>query len=128
MPKSEILRYFLNGILAASIHFLVLSVGLEIFRFQSAGVANFIAAIFGSTSSFIGARYYVFCKNEQNILRQALSFGMLYLAIALLHGFVMYIWSDLAGLDYRIGFVVATTIQVVLAYFGNKTFVFMDKC
>ena len=44
--------------------------------------------------------------------------------MAVLHGLVLYIWSDRLLLDFRSGFVLATGLQVVLSYFGNKTMVF----
>lgn len=47
-----------------------------------------------------------------------------YGALAVLHGGVLWVWSDLAGQDYRVGFAIATVGQVVLSYLGNTRLVF----
>jgi len=91
---------------------------------QSAGLANFVAAIFGISASFLGNRYYVFKQDQKPITNQAMMFVLIYAAIACLHGLVLYVWTDIHGFNYRIGFVIATVLQVVLSYWGNKTLVF----
>jgi hypothetical protein len=51
-------------------------------------------------------------------------FGLLYASIALLHGLVLWWWTDVNRLDFRIGFLLATGLQVVLSFWGNKVLVF----
>ncbi len=58
------------------------------------------------------------------MLRQAAQFSGLYVLIAALHGTVLFFWTDLYDLDYRTGFVLATVIQVMCSYWGNKMVVF----
>ena len=118
------MRYAVNGLAATAAHFSILQVNLKIFGLTSAGLANFIAAFFGITASFVGSRYYVFQSHQQSILRQASKFGALYATIACLHGLVLYVWSDRWGWDYRVGFLLATVLQVVLSYWGSKLLVF----
>jgi putative flippase GtrA len=91
---------------------------------SSAGLANLLAACFGIASSFLGNRYFVFKGYHASILSQAISFSVLYGFIALLHGLILFVWSDCFKLDYRIGFLVATLFQFVLSYIGNKKLVF----
>jgi putative flippase GtrA len=121
---AEAFRYLINGLIATSVHYGVLTVNLELLVFKSAGFANFVAAIFGVGASFVGNRYYVFNRAAEGILQQALNFGGLYGAIAVLHGLLLYIWTDRYGLHYQVGFMVATVLQVLLSYVGNKFFVF----
>lgn len=121
---AEIARYIVNGVAATAIHFGVLSFGLEVLKLPSAGLANLVAAAFGITASFLGSRYFVFRRPDEPMGRQAARFGALYAAIALLHALVLALWTDVAGLDYRIGFLLATGLQVVLSYWGNKRLVF----
>ena len=121
---SELTRYIINGIFATGIHYGILVFNLEVLYFPSAGLANLIAASFGITSSFLGSRYFVFCKTDDLIITQAAKFGSLYVAIAILHGFVLLLWTDLLGFAYSIGFLVATILQVLLSYLGNKKLVF----
>jgi len=44
--------------------------------------------------------------------------------IALLHATVMYVWADRLGFDYRIGFVLATGMQMAFSFMANKLLVF----
>ena len=120
----ELLRYLINGLLATAVHYGVLTANLELLDFRSAGAANFVAALFGISTSFMGSRYYVFRGHSQSFARQAAGFGGLYAGIAVLHGLALFVWTDRFGLDYRLGFVLATALQVLLSYFGNKYLVF----
>jgi putative flippase GtrA len=121
---NQITRYVINGVIATGIHYGVLIFNLEVLNFPSAGLANLIAAVFGITSSFVGSRYFVFCKTDDSILAQAVKFSGLYGAIAVLHGFVLLLWTDWFGLAYGIGFIIATFLQVSLSYIGNRRLVF----
>jgi len=124
VDMGEITRYILNGLLATAIHYGALSFNLHIFDMQSAGLANFIAAIFGITASFLGSRYFVFKMGHQPVLNQAMMFLALYISIACLHGLILYGWTDVYGFDYRIGFLMAMILQVTMSYWGNKSLVF----
>jgi putative flippase GtrA len=121
---AEIIRYVINGLIATAAHYGVLTTNIVFFEFKSAGLANFVAAIFGISISFLGSRYYVFKRTTENTLLQALKFSGLYGVFAILHGVLLWIWTDQKDFDYRIGFLVATSIQVVLSYLGNKFLVF----
>ena len=120
----EIVRYIINGLVATAVHYGVLTFNLSFLGFQSAGLANIIAAIFGITTSFLGSRYFVFRNTEEALLAQAAKFGVLYGLIAALHGVVLFVWTDWYALDYRGGFLIATGLQVLLSYIGNKFLVF----
>lgn len=123
----EIVRYIINGVAATAVHFSALYIGLNLLHLPSAGFANLVAALFGIFASFLGSRYFVFPKTGEGILRQACKFSGLYGAIALLHGLVLFVWTDQLGFDYRIGFLLATVLQVSLSYVGNKFLVFKAK-
>ena len=122
--RLQVIRYVINGLFATVVHFGALTFNLQIIGMNSAGLANMYAAMAGITASFFGSRYFVYCKRQEVIYRQAVKFGLLYAFIAGLHGIVLYIWSDLWEFDYRIGFILATGVQVVLSYWGNLTLVF----
>lgn len=87
-------------------------------------MANFIAAWFGITASFLGNRYFVFRRKESPWRRQARLFLALYLPIACLHGLMLFVWTDVFHLNYTAGFMIATSIQTMLSYLGNKLLVF----
>jgi putative flippase GtrA len=121
----EAVRYAVNGLMATAVHFGVLQLNLNILSISSVGVANFIAALFGVFFSFVGNRYFVFKSQKKSSMSQVFRFGGLYATIAILHGIVLFWWCDLQGWDYRSGFVVATTLQIVSSYLGNKMYVFI---
>lgn len=121
---AELARYVINGIAATIVHYGVLTLNLEWLGFRSAGAANLVAAFFGITASFLGSRYCVFRNRSASIWQQAAGFGSLYGAIAVLHGAVLWVWTDWWGFDHRVGFCIATALQMSLSYLGNKYLVF----
>jgi len=120
----ELARYVVNGVAATLVHYGMLTFNLEVLGLRSAGLANGIAAIFGITASFLGSRYFVFPGASAPLETQVLRFGSLYGAIALMHALLLALWTDWLGLDYRVGFLLATGLQVCLSYLGNKFLVF----
>lgn len=120
----EPVRYVVNGLAATAIHYSVLRNLMDIQQFSSAGAANFIAAVFGIVASFVGSRYFVFRAQSKPLLPQASRFAALYALIASLHGGLLFLWTDLWGLNYTLGFAIALAIQVTASYSGNKRLVF----
>ncbi|MDD3769164.1 MAG: GtrA family protein [Sulfuricurvum sp.] len=127
MRKAEVLRYIINGLTATAVHYGVLNFNLLVLGFESAGMANMVAACFGITASFLGSRYYVYRGHTNSLSSQVVRFGLLYTFIALLHGAILYIWTDIYELNYHIGFVIATFVQMSFSYFGNKVLVFKNE-
>ncbi len=121
---AELARFVINGVVATAVHYGVLTFNLKVLGIPSAGVANFIAAWFGITASFIGSRFFVFRRSEAPLLRQAMRFLALYLGIACLHGLLLFVWTDVFHLNYTAGFALATVLQTLLSYLGNKLLVF----
>ena len=117
-------RFVANGLVAAAVHFAVLTFGMEVLHIPLAAFANLLAAIAGITCSFLGNRYFVFRQVDQPIMAQAARFAGLYAATAVIHALVLFVWTDTLALDYRIGFLLASGMQVVLSYIGNKYLVF----
>ena len=124
MRASRPVRYLVNGTVSACVHFAVLNVGIHLLHLPSAGLANFIAALMGISVSFLGNRYFVFRAAQEPIWSQLARFWLLYGALATMQGVVMYAWADVAGLDYRLGFLIGTFIQVSCSYLGGKHWVF----
>ena len=120
----QFFRYGINGVVATLAHFGVLALLIDGWGVSSAAAANGFAAIVGITVSFAGNRYLVFKSTVESIYKQASRFGLLYLVIAVVHAGVMFLLSDLAGLRYQVGFLVATVVQFILSYFGNRFLVF----
>lgn len=119
-----IFRYFINGLFATFLHYLVLYINIEILLMQFAAIANLVASIFGISFSFLGNKFFVFKDNKPKIANQFFTFTFLYLSIAIIHGVTMFLWADTYDNDYRIGFIIASIIQFTLSYLGNKFIVF----
>ena len=117
-------RYLINGLAATAVHFAVLTFNLKVLGWGSAGIANLVAAVFGIAASFLGSRYFVFRGSQEPLFKQVYRFIFLYAAIALLHGALMYVWADHYNLNYVAGFILATGMQVLCSYWGNKRMVF----
>lgn len=120
----ELARYAINGLVATAAHFAVLTFNLKVLGFDSAGWANFCAALVGISVSFLGSRYFVYPRTGKRFLEEVTRFAALYGAMAVLHGLVLSAWTDWLKLDYRWGFLIATGLQVSLSYLGNKLLVF----
>lgn len=120
----QALRYVINGLVATAVHYGVLRFNIEVLHVPLAAAANALAAVFGITVSFLGSRYFVFRGRQGSLARQGSLFLLIYASIALLHALVMYLWADRWGLDYRIGFVLATAMQVAVSFVANKFLVF----
>lgn len=121
---SEVIRYIINGVVAAAVHFSVLNFNLLVLHMQSAGIANFIAACVGITVSFLGSRYFVFRNHTDGIGTQAPKFVAFYGLLAVMQGAVLGLWTDWLHLDYRVGWLLAVGLQVICSYFGNKFVIF----
>ncbi len=122
--SKQIVRYLINGLAATALHFFVLYVCIEIFNFDSAGFSNLIASIVGITFTFLGNRYFVFYGSNQSFSEQAIKFAGLYTLIALLNGSILFLWTDIFGYKYKIGFLICLILQVTLGYFSAKKYVF----
>jgi putative flippase GtrA len=122
--RQRAFRYLVNGAFATAVHFGVLVFNMQVLNWSSAGVANGVAAIFGIAASFLGSRYYVFPSSSEAVGAQLLKFLLLYLSIAFLHAGLLFVWADYYQLNYLLGFFVATLLQLLLSYWGNKLLVF----
>jgi putative flippase GtrA len=122
--RAQVLRYIINGLAATALHFAILTFNLDVLKIPSAGLANFIAACIAITVSFFTSRHFVFRAAHAPVVPQAVAFGVMYALLAVAHGVILYLWTDRAGLDYRIGFLLGTCVQVVGSFIGNKLLVF----
>jgi putative flippase GtrA len=118
------IRFIVNGLVATAIHFVTLTCLIEVAPSASAGLASMVAAVFGIAASFLGNRHFVYRSTLTSWERQLGRFWTLYCALAVLHGLALFLWTDVAGLDYRIGFLLATAAQAVCTYLGGGKWVF----
>lgn len=122
--RGQFFRYIINGLVATAVHYAVLRFNMEVLEIPLAGVANAIAAVFGILISFIGSRYFVFRASDKGIMTQGALFLAVYACIAVLHGLILYVWTDRMGFDYSVGFILATGMQMACSFLANKFMVF----
>lgn len=121
---SRPVRFVSVGVAATAVHFSILFLCLNWLKIPSAGASNMIAAVGGIGISFFGNRHYVHRSASQPLLPQFQRFWLLYLFLCLVQGLVLFLWSDIAGFDYRVGFVLGVMIQAICTYYGGLLWVF----
>jgi putative flippase GtrA len=127
MRASQPSRFVLNGLIATAVHYGVLVLCLQGLGLASAGIANTLAAGVGVTVSFLGSRHFVFRRSDTPLLGQMSRFWLLYVALALIQGGWLFLWTDLARLDYRVGFLVGILFQAIGSYVGGSRWVFSPR-
>ena len=120
----ELVRYVLNGLLATAVHFGAAWLCLQLFAFRWASVANFVGVTMGISISFIGNRYFVFVQRASPWLQQLTRFALLYGVIAVIHVSILFVWADIGGGGFNTGFLLATCVQFLCSYWGNRNIVF----
>ncbi len=121
---SQFFRYVVNGLVATAINFVALSLFIRLLADGQAWLASAAASIIGITASFLGSRLFVFPGAKGTVAVQAGKFLVVYALTACMHAAVLFLWTDTLGLDWRLGFVIATGLQVAVSYSANKFFVF----
>ncbi|MBX2855056.1 MAG: GtrA family protein [Rhodobacteraceae bacterium] len=124
--RGEVGRYVVNGAAATLIDFTALQIASSLLGEGMTWLAGGVGAAVGITASFLGSRYYVFPHRRGNWRTEVARFLPLYGVLALVRMALFYVWSDVYGLDQNIGFVIATGVQVVATFFGNKYLVFRN--
>lgn len=122
---SELTRYIINGLVATMFHYGTLTYLVETASIKSVSTANVLAAMVGILSSFTGNRFFVFkTKATPNNKILLIKFIILYTNIAFIHWITLLIWSDWLQWNYSTGFLLASFIQFMSSYAGNKILVF----
>ncbi|MDA9344674.1 GtrA family protein [Gammaproteobacteria bacterium] len=120
----ETSKFIINGLVATLVHFLFL-IAFTSHTPLNYGVSNFLAYLFGSTSSFLGNKFLVFRLSENSkTFSQLLKFIILYAFLAFNHGFALYFWTDVNGHNFIIGFLTITVINTIISFLINKFIIF----
>jgi len=120
----ETSKFIINGLVATLVHFLLLLV-FTTYTPLNYGTSNFIAYIFGATSSFLGNKFFVFkVYEEAQTITQILKFIILYVFLAFNHGFALYFWTDVNGYNFILGFLGITLINTIISFLVNKFMIF----
>lgn len=123
--QKEAVRFVINGLIASLIHFSVLYACVNLLIISYDGISNFIGAIFGTIYSFLGNKFFVFNSKHNSIYTEGYKFLILYTLMAFNHGVFLYVWSDLFGQNYILGFIIITILNTMLSFFYNKYKIFI---
>tara|TARA_B100001173_G_scaffold294017_1_gene287549 strand:+ start:3028 stop:3381 length:354 start_codon:yes stop_codon:yes gene_type:complete len=113
-----------NGCFATLIHYIFLEFNLNILMLNSIAFANIIACSFGILVSFLGNKYIVFKSVSGSFSGQFFHFFTFYFLVAIFHVAFIYLWADFNGYNYRVGFLIATALQILITYNYNKILIF----
>jgi len=119
-----VFSYVINGFIATCVHYFFLWLQVETLHLHCFACANFFAALLGVCASFLGNKFFVFKGSETSFQRQLTSFFILYGFLAIVHSFIVFLFVDIVGFNYNYGFLVATLMQFIFSYWGNKKIVF----
>lgn len=121
----EVVRFIVNGLFATLVHFFMLQFLIKIVGDGSTVVLDYVAAVVGIAVSYLGNRFFVFRTNQFTALGQVMRFLILYGILAGLHSIILYVMEDLSSVNHVLSFLVATIIQVIFSFIGNKKVVFV---
>lgn len=124
--RYEILRFLINGAAATAVHFAVLVVLIEVVGIVSAGLSNALASIVATCVSYAGNKIFVF-ESQARHRDSGVRFIILYMGLLFWYAGSLFLWSDVLGFNYKMGFVIAVIIGTVLSYMGNKFWVFRPR-
>jgi putative flippase GtrA len=119
-------RFLVSGLVATGVHFIILTLLIEMAHVRSAGIANGCAAVVGIATSYLGARFYVF-GSDLPVVQTLPRFLVTTAAVACLHTLIVAVWTDVWRLPYVIGFLIATGASTVLNFLANRFIVFSGQ-
>lgn len=118
----QFLRYTLAGALATSVHYAMLVVLVENFRWP-ASAASVLGALTGAVVAYLGNRHLTFAKSPTRHRHAAPRFAAVALLGALLNGAIVGLAVAL-GCHYAVAQVSATLSVLLLTFQLNKTWSF----
>ena len=120
--KNQIFRFFVSGVIAASINFLVFNSFYLISK--KILLASFLGYSTGLLSSFIFAKIWVFRENSQRkILKSFFIFSLIYFLGGLEMSLVIVCLNKLID-NYKVAWLFGAFIGALNNYLGSTYFVF----
>ena len=118
------LRFLLFGVLSTALHFLLMTLFFSLKAITLAGTANFVASTICAFCAFIFNCRFVFDSELKINIYKILKFILVYSGGAMIHFFVPYVMTDLAGFHINIAFLLALCVHVPLTYLLSKYWIF----
>jgi len=119
-----LLKYIFNGLFATIVHYCVFIFSINFFNFQYTATADFIAAFFGISISFLGNKYLVFNMKAKRPFAQYLFFFFFYIFLVLIHSAIIFLMTDILFIHYNMSFLLATFFQFLISFAVNKNLTF----
>ena len=119
--KYQILRFFISGLIATFINFLVFNSFYLIFK--NIIFASLLGYSTGLLSSFVFAKIWVFRNNSQKNIKSFFIFCLIYFLGGLEMSLVIIFLSRLID-NYKIAWLIGVFIGALNNYLGSKYFLF----
>ena len=119
--KYQILRFFISGLIATFINFLVFNSFYLIFK--NIIFASLLGYSTGLLSSFVFAKIWVFRNNSQKNIKSFFIFCLIYFLGGLEMSLVIIFLSRLID-NYKIAWLIGACIGALSNYLGSKYFLF----
>lgn len=116
-------RFAIVGLIATSLHFLVIVLAIHLFALPSTTLATMLGTCVGILTSYLGHHRYTFAAEGRHRRRFSM-FIAAYGVVMALHAGLMYLLSDRLGLTYAIPFLIATAISALVTFVLNREVVF----
>jgi len=121
-PFWQFVRYVINGVVATAVHYAILRIGLEVSHLHQPAWQISRQPCSGSRCPLQEA---VISCSARRASRSCCKQASLPRFMAPSSACIMlFVWTDLWGLDYSLGFALAVIVQVFGSYFGNRYLVF----
>ena len=120
----EIILYLIFGVLTTLINIVIFFLFSDIFKINYL-FSNVVAWIISVTFAFITNKLYVFeVKNNENTIKEAVSFVTFRLVSLAIDMLLMFIMIDIMKVNKMISKVIVNALVVIINYVTSKLFTF----
>ena len=120
----QVSRFAVVGVAATAVHYLVIVLLVDGLAWTGPTPATVVGSVFGIATAYLGNALFVFAAIERRHAVHAPRFVVVYLTVMAIHAGMMYLFADLLGLPYTLGFVVATGFSALTTFLANRYLVF----
>jgi putative flippase GtrA len=121
------IKYFVNGLIASTVHFLIFYLLYKILKIESAFISYLLASIIGIYISYFGNNKFVFNGVRNFKVAKFLKYIILQLILLLISTSLIWILIDINEINYIISFLFALIIQFFIGYYISKNYIFYEK-
>jgi len=121
---NQVSRFAAVGVVATLVHYLVIVLLVDLLHWVGPTPATVAGSVFGIATAYFGNAHFVFEIEERRHAVYVPRFVVIYLSVMAIHAGMMYLFADRMGLQYTVGFVVATAFSAITTFLANRYLVF----